>query len=90
MEHPIRWPPCRAAEQNFLLVLASQSRCTEGFDDFITSVVTPTATGWNNICRAGFAPAEDARLCRSHGYSPPPGDDCHPNTLSIASRITRG
>jgi hypothetical protein len=66
MQRPIRRPPGRAAKQTFLLALASQFRCTEGFYDFIRSVVTPTASVWNDSCRAGFASAEDARLCTAH------------------------
>ena len=27
----------------------------------------PTATGWSDSCRAGFAPAEEWRLCTAHG-----------------------
>ena len=26
----------------------------------------PTATGWSDSCRAGFAPAEERRLCTAH------------------------
>jgi hypothetical protein len=39
------------------------TRCVQGSDDFVASIVAPTATGWNDSCRAGFASAEDARLC---------------------------
>jgi hypothetical protein len=38
----------------------------EGFSDFVTSIAAPIATGWNDSCRAGIAPAEDARLCTAH------------------------
>jgi hypothetical protein len=37
------------------------TRCVEGFDDFVTAVVDPNATGWNDSSRAWLAPAEDAR-----------------------------
>jgi hypothetical protein len=67
-ERPIRQPPSGAAERSFLLALVMQSRCAEGFDDFVTSIVAPTATGWNGRCRAGFAPAEDACPCTSQIY----------------------
>jgi hypothetical protein len=73
-ECPIRRPPCGAAERIFLLALARQSRCVEGFDDFVTSIAAPTATGWNNRHRAGLVPNEDARLSSSqrirHGHAP--------------------
>jgi hypothetical protein len=35
---------------------------TEGFSDFVTSIAAPITTGWNDSCRAGLTPAEDARL----------------------------
>ncbi len=38
------------------------TRCVEGSGDFVTSIAAPIATGWNDSCRAGFTPAEDARL----------------------------
>jgi hypothetical protein len=40
--------------------------CTEGFSDFVTSIAAPIATGWNDSCRAGLSPAEDARLFTAH------------------------
>jgi hypothetical protein len=42
------------------------TRCVKGFDDFVASIAAPTATGWNDSCRAGFPPAEDARLGTAH------------------------
>ena len=39
---------------------------TEGFSDFVTSIAAPIATGWNDSCRAGLSPAEDARLFTAH------------------------
>jgi hypothetical protein len=42
------------------------TRCVQGSDDFVASIAAPTATGWNDSCRAGFAPAEDARLGTAH------------------------
>jgi hypothetical protein len=39
---------------------------TEGFDDFVTSIAAPIATGWNDSCQAGITPAEDARLFTAH------------------------
>jgi hypothetical protein len=53
-------PPGEAAERIFLLAFVRLSRCVEGFDDIVTCTVAPTGTGWNDSCRAGFAPAEDA------------------------------
>ena len=38
----------------------------EGFDDFVTSVVAPIATGWSKSCRVGIAPTENRRLCTAH------------------------
>jgi VIT1/CCC1 family predicted Fe2+/Mn2+ transporter len=38
----------------------------EGFSDFVSSIAAPIATGWNDSCRAGIAPAEDARLFTAH------------------------
>ena len=38
----------------------------------------PTATGWSDSCRAGFAPAEEWRLSTAHVkdglITPPPGE----------------
>ena len=39
---------------------------TEGFGDFVTSIAAPIATGWNDSCRAGITPAENARLFTAH------------------------
>ena len=39
---------------------------TEGFGDFVTSIAAPIATGWNDSCRAGITPAEEARLFTAH------------------------
>jgi hypothetical protein len=43
---------------------------TGGFSRFVTSTSAPIATGWNESCRAGFAPAERPCLCTAHkiGY----------------------
>jgi hypothetical protein len=38
----------------------------EGFSDFVTSIAALVATGWNDSCRAGIAPAEDAQLSTAH------------------------
>ncbi|MDR3566441.1 MAG: hypothetical protein P4L43_00275, partial [Syntrophobacteraceae bacterium] len=38
----------------------------EGFRRFVTSAPAPTATGWSESCRAGFAPAERPCLCTAH------------------------
>jgi hypothetical protein len=38
----------------------------KAFDDFVTSITDPTATGWNDSCGTRFTPAEDARLCTAH------------------------
>jgi hypothetical protein len=54
----------RAGRQRWLSPDAT--RCVKGSDDFVASIAAPTATGWNDRCRAGFAPAEDARLCTAH------------------------
>jgi hypothetical protein len=34
--------------------------------EFIAGFVSSDTTGWNDSCRAGFAPAEDARLGTAH------------------------
>lgn len=39
---------------------------TRGFNRFVTSTIAPVATDWNDSCRAGFAPAEEPRLCTAH------------------------
>jgi hypothetical protein len=46
----------------------------EGFNDIVTSIAAPIATGWNDSCRAGIAPAENARLSRRtrRGAGTPP------------------
>src|ERR1700682_6532425 len=38
----------------------------EGFDDFVTSIVAPIATGWSESYRVGIAPTEDRHLCTAH------------------------
>jgi hypothetical protein len=43
----------------------------EGFDDFVTSIVAPIATGWSKSCRVGIAPTEDRRLSTAHKDSRP-------------------
>ena len=39
---------------------------TRGFSRFVTSTSAPVATGWNESCRTGFAPAEKQRLTTAH------------------------
>ena len=39
---------------------------TRSFDRFVTSTAVPIATGWNDICRVGFAPTEVVHLCTAH------------------------
>jgi hypothetical protein len=39
---------------------------TGGFSRFVTSTTAPIATGWNESCRAGFAPAGKPCLCTAH------------------------
>ena len=39
---------------------------TRGFSRFVTSTTAPVATGRNESCRAGFAPAERQRLSTAH------------------------
>ena len=39
---------------------------TGGFSRFVTSTTAPIATGWNESCRAGFAPAERPCLRTAH------------------------
>ena len=71
--------PCLLAES------PEATRCVKGSDDFVASIAAPTATGWNDSCRAGFAPAEDARLGTAHSiltlrvFEPRLSDDevCH-------------
>jgi hypothetical protein len=41
---------------------------TEGFDRFVTSTVTPIATGWSDSCRVGLSPTEKAHVFTAHGY----------------------
>jgi len=43
--------------------------CIRGFDEFVTSLAAPIATGWSESCRVGFAPTEDRRLSRRTRYS---------------------
>jgi hypothetical protein len=47
-----------------------------GADRGDTATSIPIGTGWNDSCRAGFEPAEDARLCTAHSFFtiPPAGD----------------
>ena len=39
---------------------------TRSFDRFVTSTAVPIATGWNDICRVGFAPTKVVHLCTAH------------------------
>ena len=39
---------------------------TRSFDRLVTSTAVPIATGWNDICRVGFAPTEVVHLCTAH------------------------
>jgi hypothetical protein len=39
---------------------------TGGFSRFVTSTTAPIATGWNESCRAGFAPAGKPCLRTAH------------------------
>src|SRR5208283_1734586 len=39
---------------------------TGGVRRFVTSTTAPIATGWNESCRAGFAPAGKPCLCTAH------------------------
>ena len=39
---------------------------TRSFDRFVSSTAVPIATGWNDICRVGFAPTEVVHLCTAH------------------------
>jgi hypothetical protein len=38
----------------------------EGFDDVVTAIVAPIATGWSETCRVGIAPTEDRHLFTAH------------------------
>lgn len=39
---------------------------TGGFSRLVAFTTAPIATGWNESCRAGFAPAERPCLCTAH------------------------
>src|ERR1035437_3664586 len=39
---------------------------TGGFSRFVTFTTAPIATGWNESCRAGFAPAGKPCPCTAH------------------------
>lgn len=41
---------------------------TEGFDRFVTSTVTPIATGWSDSCRVGLPPTGRAHVFTAHGF----------------------
>ena len=43
--------------------------CTGGFSRLVAFTTAPIATGWNESCRAGFAPAERPCLCTAHKKS---------------------
>ena len=36
------------------------------FNRFVASAAVPTATGWNDPCRVGFAPTGTVHLCTAH------------------------
>jgi len=44
------------------------TRLTEGFKDFVTSIVAPVASGWSS-CRVGLAPTGKRRLFTAHTQS---------------------
>jgi hypothetical protein len=45
---------------------------TGGFDEFVTWLAAPIATGWSESCRVGLAPTEDRRLVAAHPTEPFP------------------
>jgi hypothetical protein len=55
---------------------------TGGFSRFVTSTTAPIATGWNESCRAGFAPAGKPCLCTAHTTE-------HARKLACRSRRSR-
>ena len=60
--------------------------CIEGFDDVVTSIVAPIATGWSESCRVGIAPTEDRRLVTAHN-----GDRHRPSSeVSLVMHGTAG
>ena len=46
--------------------VAYATHCTKGFCDFVTSIAAPIATDWNDRCRAGITPADEALLFTAH------------------------
>ena len=64
-----RFEACSAFTHVTACLLADHPKAAfsiEGFDDFVTSIAAPIATGWNDSCRAGVTPAEDAQLFTAH------------------------
>jgi hypothetical protein len=43
---------------------------TGGFDEFVSALAAPIATGWSESCRMGIAPTEDGRLVAAHPFEP--------------------
>ena len=60
------------------------TRSPEGFDEFVTSLIAPNATGWNDRCRAGLTPAEDAHLDTAHSFLTIRGECC---VIAIRTRF---
>jgi hypothetical protein len=54
-----------------LAELPEAALCTRGFDEFVTSLAAPIATGWSEpSCRVGMSPTEDRRLSRRTRLNP--------------------
>ena len=49
-------------------VTVNRDTLTEGFSHFVTSIAAPVASGWS-ICRVGFTPTGERRLCTAHTLS---------------------
>ena len=56
--------------RGLLGVRVTAARCrtlfSECFSCFVASTTVPSATGWNDTCRAGITPAERVCLCTAH------------------------
>ena len=67
--------PARRSLRVTACMLAESLRTlfSECFSCFVASTTVPSATGWNDTCRAGIAPAERVCLCTAHQDARAPG-----------------
>ena len=68
LPHSLFSGPARRSLRVTACMLAESLRTlfSECFSRFVASTTVPSATGWNDTCRAGITPAERVCLCTAH------------------------